>query len=326
VPTFTKENGNVASRAASNTVLNALAPILPELIGGSADLTPSNGTSVKTWRNFAPGDFGARYMHFGIREHGMGAIMNGMVLHKGVLPFGGTFLIFSDYMRPPIRLAALMRQRVIYIYTHDSIGLGEDGPTHQPVEQLAALRAIPDIVVIRPADATETAEAWKAAIRHEGGPVCLVLTRQKLGFIDRKVYASAEGLAKGAYVLADSEGGEPQVVLLSSGSEVALIITAREKLVAAGVRTRVVSMPSMELFSRQSAEYQASVLPKGVPRVSIEAAATMPWYRWIGPDGVVLGIDRFGASAPYEKVYDELGLTVDKVVEAAKMVIAEKGA
>jgi transketolase len=326
VPAFTKENGNVASRAASNTVLNALAPILPELIGGSADLTPSNGTSIKTWRNFAPGDYAARYMHFGIREHGMGAIMNGMVLHKGVTPFGGTFLIFSDYMRPPIRLAALMRQRVIYIYTHDSIGLGEDGPTHQPVEQLAALRAIPDIVVIRPADATETAEAWKAAIRHEGGPVCLVLTRQKLGFIDRKVYASAEGVQKGAYVLADAEGGEPQVVLLSSGSEVALIITAREKLVAAGVRTRVVSMPSMEMFAKQPAEYQASVLPKGVPRVSIEAAATMPWYRWIGPDGVVLGIDRFGASAPYEKVYDELGLTVDKIVEAAKMVIAEKGA
>jgi transketolase len=326
VPAFTKENGNVASRAASNTVLNALAPILPELIGGSADLTPSNGTSIKTWRNFAPGDYAARYMHFGIREHGMGAIMNGMVLHKGVTPFGGTFLIFSDYMRPPIRLAALMKQRVIYIYTHDSIGLGEDGPTHQPVEQLAALRAIPDIVVIRPADATETAEAWKAAIRHEGGPVCLVLTRQKLGFIDRKVYASAEGVQKGAYVLADAEGGEPQVVLLSSGSEVALIITAREKLVAAGVRTRVVSMPSMEMFAKQPADYQASVLPKGVPRVSIEAAATMPWYRWIGPDGVVLGIDRFGASAPYEKVYDELGLTVDKIVEAAKMVIAEKRA
>jgi transketolase len=324
IPSFTKENGNVASRAASNTVLNALAPILPELMGGSADLTPSNGTSIKTWRNFAPGDYGARYVHFGIREHGMGAIMNGMVLHKGVIPFGGTFLIFSDYMRPPIRLAALMRQRVIYIYTHDSIGLGEDGPTHQPVEQLAALRAIPDIVVIRPADATETAEAWKAAIRHEGGPVCLVLTRQKLGFIDRKVYASAEGVSKGAYVLADAEGGDPEVVLLSSGSEVALIITAREKLKEQGIRTRVVSMPSMELFERQSAEYQASVLPKGVPRVSIEAVATMPWYRWIGPDGVVLGIDRYGASAPYEKVYDELGVTVDKVVEAAKMVIAEK--
>jgi len=324
VPNFTKENGNVASRAASNTVLNALAPILPELIGGSADLTPSNGTSIKTWRNFAPGDYAARYMHFGIREHGMGAIMNGMVLHKGVTPFGGTFLIFSDYMRPPIRLAALMKQRVIYIYTHDSIGLGEDGPTHQPVEQLAALRAIPDIAVIRPADATETAEAWKTAIRHEGGPVCLVLTRQKLGFIDRKVYASAEGVSKGAYVLAEAEGGEPQVVLLSSGSEVALIITAREKLMQNGVRVRVVSMPCMEIFSKQSAEYQASVLPKGVPRVSIEAAATMPWYRWVGPNGVVLGIDRFGASAPYEKVYDELGLTVDKIVEAAKMVIAEQ--
>jgi len=324
IPSFTKENGNVASRAASNTVLNALAPILPELIGGSADLTPSNGTSIKTWRNFAPGDYAARYMHFGIREHGMGAIMNGMVLHKGVTPFGGTFLIFSDYMRPPIRLAALMKQRVIYIYTHDSIGLGEDGPTHQPVEQLAALRAIPDIVVLRPADATETAEAWKTAILHEGGPVCLVLTRQKLGFIDRKVYASAEGVSKGAYVLADAEGGDPQVVLLSSGSEVALIIAAREKLMEHGVRTRVVSMPSMELFAQQPAEYQASVLPRGVPRVSIEAAATMPWYRWIGPDGVVLGIDRFGASAPYEKVYDELGLTVDKIVEAAKMVIAEK--
>jgi transketolase len=265
-------------------------------------------------------------MHFGIREHAMGAIMNGMTLHKGIIPFGGTFLIFSDYMRPPIRLAALMKQRVIFIYTHDSIGLGEDGPTHQPVEQLAALRAIPGITVIRPADATETAEAWKEAIRHPDGPVCLVLTRQKLGFIDRKVYASAEGVSKGAYVLADAEGGEPQVVLLSSGSEVALIITAREKLTAAGVRTRVVSMPSHELFAAQPAEYQSSVLPRGVPRVSIEAAATMPWYRWVGANGVVIGIDRYGASAPYEKVYDELGLTVEKIVEAAKMVVAEANA
>ena len=322
VPTFTKENGTVASRAASNTVLNALAPILPELMGGSADLTPSNGTSVKTWKNFAASDYAARYMHFGIREHAMGAIMNGMTLHKGVIPFGGTFLIFSDYMRPPIRLAALMKQRVIFIYTHDSIGLGEDGPTHQPVEQLAALRAIPGITVIRPADATETAEAWKVAIRHADGPVCLVLTRQKLGFIDRKVYASAEGVEKGAYVLADAEGGDPQVVLLSSGSEVALIITAREKLSAQGVRTRVVSMPSHELFAEQSAEYQLSVLPRGVPRVSIEAAASMPWYRWVGSNGVVIGIDRYGASAPYEKVYEELGMTVEKIVEAAKMLVA----
>ncbi|MFI5257823.1 MAG: transketolase [Gemmatimonadales bacterium] len=324
IPTFTKENGSVASRAASNIVLNALAPILPELIGGSADLTPSNGTSVKTWKNFAPTDYAARYVHFGIREHGMGAIMNGMVLHRGVIPFGGTFLIFSDYMRPPIRLAALMKQRVIYIYTHDSIGLGEDGPTHQPVEQLTALRAIPDITVIRPADATETAEAWKVAIGHQGGPVCLVLTRQKLGFIDRKLYASAEGVQKGAYVLADGEGGEPQVVLLSSGSEVALIITAREKLTALGIRTRVVSMPSHELFAAQPIEYQRAVLPSGVPRVSIEAASPMCWYRWVGSNGVVLGIDRYGASAPYEKVYEELGLTVDRIVEAAKTLTARE--
>jgi transketolase len=321
VPSFTKDNGAVASRAASNIVLNALVPILPELIGGSADLTPSNGTAVKTWRNFAPGDYAARYVHFGIREHGMGSIMNGMALHKGLLPFGGTFLIFSDYMRPAIRLASIMKQHVIYIYTHDSIGLGEDGPTHQPVEQLSTLRAIPGLTVIRPADATETAEAWKVAIAHSHGPVCLVLTRQKLGFIDRKEYASAEGVAKGGYVLAEASGGEPQVVLLSSGSEVALVIAAREKLQASGVRTRVVSLASHELFAEQPKEYRESVLPKDVPRVSIEAAHTMSWYRWVGSNGVVLGIDRYGASAPYETIYSELGLTVDKVVEAARGVV-----
>jgi len=321
VPSFTKENGNVASRAASNIVLNALVPILPELIGGSADLTPSNGTAVKTWRNFEPGDYGARYMHFGIREHGMGSIMNGMALHKGVVPFGGTFLIFSDYMRPAIRLASIMKQHVIFIYTHDSIGLGEDGPTHQPVEQLSALRAIPGLTVLRPADASETAEAWKVAIQHSDGPVCLVLTRQKLGFIDRKEYASADGVAKGGYVLAEASGGEPQVVLLSSGSEVALIVAAREKLQAAGVRTRVVSLASHELFAEQSKEYRDSVLPPDVPRVSIEAAHSMSWYRWVGSNGVVLGIDRYGASAPYETIYSELGLTVDKVVEAARGVV-----
>jgi transketolase len=313
----------VASRAASNIVLNALVPILPELVGGSADLTPSNGTAVKTWRNFAPGDYAARYMHFGIREHGMGSIMNGMALHRGVIPFGGTFLIFSDYMRPPIRLAALMRQRVIYIYTHDSIGLGEDGPTHQPVEQLSALRAIPNLTVIRPADATETAEAWKVALQHVDGPVCLVLTRQKLGFIDRTKYASAEGVVKGGYVLADAEGGPPQVVLLSSGSEVALIMTAREKLAAIGIRARVVSLASHELFAEQPKEYRDSVLPAGVPRVSIEAAHTMSWYRWVG-DGIALGIDRYGASAPYERVYTELGLTVEKIVHAAQDVLSTR--
>jgi transketolase len=263
-------------------------------------------------------------MHFGIREHGMGSIMNGMALHGGVIPFGGTFLIFSDYMRPPIRLAAFMKQRVIFIYTHDSIGLGEDGPTHQPVEQLSALRAIPGITVLRPADATETAESWKVAVQHTHGPVCLVLTRQKLGFIDRTKYASAAGVAKGGYVLADVQGGKPDVVLLSSGSEVALIVSAAEKLAASGIKARVVSLASHELFAEQSAAYRDSVLPKGVPRVAIEAASPMSWYRWVGSDGVVLGVERFGASAPYERVYKELGLTVEKVVEAAKGVVGSR--
>jgi transketolase len=324
VPSFTKENGAVASRAASNVVLNALAPILPELFGGSADLTPSNGTAVKTWRNFAPNDYAARYVHFGIREHGMASIMNGMALHRGIMPFGGTFLIFSDYMRPAVRLAALMQQRVIFIYTHDSIGLGEDGPTHQPVEQLSALRAIPGITVIRPADASETAEAWKVAVQHSHGPVCLVLTRQKLGFIDRKVYAPADGLAKGGYVLADADGGAPQVVLLSSGSEVALIMTAREKLADQGIRARVVSLPSHELFAAQPPAYRDSVLPPDVPRVSIEAAHPMSWYRWVGSNGIVLGVERYGASAPYERVYSELGLTVEKIVEAARGLVGAR--
>jgi transketolase len=326
IPSFTKENGSVASRAASNTVLNALVGVLPELIGGSADLTPSNGTAVKTWKNFAPGEYDKRYMHFGIREHGMGAIMSGMALHRGVVPFGGTFLIFSDYMRPSIRLAAFMKLHVVYIYTHDSIGLGEDGPTHQPIEQLSALRAIPELTLIRPADATETAEAWRVAIQHADGPVCLVLTRQKLGYIDREKYGSAAGVAKGAYVLADVKDGAPQVVLMSSGSEVALIMAAAEKLAERGVSARVVSMPSHELFAQQPASYRESVLPAGVPRVAIEAAHPMSWYRWVGDSGVVLGVERFGASAPYERLYTELGLTVDKLVDAAERVVGAEAA
>jgi transketolase len=323
IPSFTAENGSVASRAASNTVLNALVNELPELMGGSADLTPSNGTAVKAWKNFAPGAYDARYMHFGIREHGMGAIMNGMALHRGVIPFGGTFLIFSDYMRPAIRLAAFMKLRLIFIYTHDSIGLGEDGPTHQPIEQLSALRAIPELTVIRPADATETAEAWRVALGQVDGPVCLVLTRQKLGYIDRTKYASAAGVAQGGYVVADVKGGAPQVVLMSSGSEVGLIMSAAEQLAERGVRARVVSMASHELFARQSKEYRRSVLPAGVPRVAIEAAHPMSWYKWVGDDGIVLGIERFGASAPYERLYTELGLTVDKLVAAAEGLVAD---
>jgi transketolase len=320
IPAFTKENGSVASRAASNTILNAIFDIVPELMGGSADLTPSNGTRLKTPNDFTTENKGGRYMHFGIREHGMAGIMNGMCVHGGIRPFGGTFLIFSDYMRPAVRLSCLMHQPVIYIYTHDSIGLGEDGPTHQPIEQLSALRAIPNITLIRPADATETVEAWKVALTHKTGPICLVLTRQKLAFIDRTVYAPASGLAKGAYVLADAEGGagRAKVVLLSSGSEVGLIMQAREKLQALGIPTRIVSMPSMELFAQQPAAYRESVLPKGVKRLSIEAGSPMSWYKWVGSDGVVMGLERFGASAPYERIYEELGLTADRIVENVK--------
>jgi transketolase len=329
IPVFTKENGNVASRAASNTVLNALIGALPELIGGSADLTPSNGTALKNQPSFARDCRQGRYVHFGIREHGMGGIMNGLVLHGGVRPFGGTFLIFSDYMRPAVRLACIMKQPVIFIYTHDSIGLGEDGPTHQPIEHLSALRAIPDITLIRPADANETAEAWRVAVEHDG-PTLLVLTRQKLGFIDREKYASADGVRRGAYVLA--ENGQPtapkapaehglDVVLMSSGSEVALILAAHEKLTAQGIRSRVVSMPSHELFAAQDQQYRDSVLPAGVPRLAIEAAHPMSWYRWVGDSGVVLGLTRFGASAPYEKIYEELGLTVDHVVRTAERLV-----
>jgi transketolase len=318
LPEFSAESGAVASRAASGTVLNAIAPRLPELFGGSADLAGSNNTTIKNAGTFSPRDYAGRNVPFGVREHGMGSIMNGMALHGGVIPYGGTFLVFSDYMRPPIRLAALMHQRVIYVFTHDSIGLGEDGPTHQPVEQLTALRCIPNMTVIRPADAGETAEAWRVAVKHTSGPVALVLTRQKLGFIDRTKYASAAGVARGAYVLADAPGGRPQVVLISSGSEVALVLQAQERLAAEGIRARAVSMPSQELFARQPAAYQDEVLPKGVRRVAIEAAHPMSWYRWVGADGAVVGIERFGASAPYTRIYEELGLTVDKLVAAAR--------
>ena len=321
IPTFTKDNGNVASRAASNAVLNALAPVLPELMGGSADLTPSNGTALKGIRNFAPDDKCGRYVHFGIREHGMASIMNGMALHGGVRPFGGTFLIFSDYMRPSIRLSAFMHQPVIYIYTHDSIGLGEDGPTHQPIEQLSALRAIPNLIDIRPADANETAEAWRVAVKSEKNPIALVLTRQKLGYIDREAYASAKGLDRGAYVLAEAQDGKPKAVLMASGSEVALVLKAHQKLNDEGIRTRVVSMPSHALFEKQDAAYRHSILPPGVKRLAIEAAHPMSWYRWVGDDGVIIGIERFGASAPYEKIYEELGLTVDQIVAHVKRMI-----
>ena len=323
IPTFTAKDGNVASRAASGVVINAIGKKIPELMGGSADLASSTNTIIKGEPSFSGENHAGRNFHFGIREHGMGSIMNGMSLFGGIIPYGATFLIFSDYMRPPVRLACIMKRHVIYVYTHDSIGLGEDGPTHQPVEQLSALRAIPGMTLIRPADAAETAEAWRAALRHKDGPVALVLTRQKLSFIDRSKYAPANGLARGAYVLADVPGGTPEIVLISSGSEVALILDAQKKLEADGIRARAVSMPSHELFARQDKTYQESVLPKGVKRISMEAAHPMSWYRWVGDDGVILGIERFGASAPAATIYTHLGVTVDHMVETAKRLVGK---
>ena len=324
LPVFTAKDGNVASRAASGVVINAIAKTIPELIGGSADLASSTNTIMKGEPSFSAENYAGRNFHFGIREHGMGSIMNGMSLTGGIIPYGATFLIFSDYMRPPVRLACIMDRHVIYVYTHDSIGLGEDGPTHQPIEQLSALRAIPEMTLIRPADASETAEAWRVALKHRKGPVALVLTRQKLSFIDRSKYAAASGLARGAYVLADAPGGAPEVVLISSGSEVGLILDAQKKLEADGIRARAVSMPSHELFARQEQSYRDSVLPKGIKRIAMEAAHPMSWYRWVGDDGVILGIERFGASAPAATIYQHLGITVDHMVQTAKALVGKK--
>ena len=317
LPAFTAKDGSIATRAASGKVLNAIGPRIPELIGGSADLAGSTNTIMKDAGHFSAEDYRGRNFHYGIREHGMGSVMNGMALHGGVIPYGATFLVFTDYMRPPMRLAALMGLHVVYVFTHDSIGLGEDGPTHQPVEHLTAMRCVPNLTVIRPADAGETVEAWRVAIKRKGGPVALVLTRQKLGFIDRTKYAAAAGVAKGAYTLVDTKNGDPEVVLMASGSEVSAILEAQAKLEQQGVRARAVSMPSHNLFAEQPQAYQDEVLPPGVKRVSLEAAHPMSWQRWVLPDGIALGIERYGASAPYEKIYEELGLMAGDVVKAA---------
>jgi len=262
-------------------------------------------------------------MHFGIREHGMGGVLNGMALHRGVRPYGATFLIFSDYMRPSIRLAALMRLPVTYVFTHDSVGLGEDGPTHQPIEQLAALRAIPGLDVIRPADGPETAAAWRAALQRSDGPSALVLTRQKLPAIDRTRFAPADGLLRGGYVLAEASGGAPRLLLLATGSEVGLCLAARELLEAAGTPTRVVSLPCLQLFARQAAAYRDTVLPPAVSaRLAVELASPFGWHRWVGTAGEVLGIERFGASAPYERILQEFGFTAENVAARARAVLA----
>ena len=319
LPKFDATSGNVASRAASGTVLNAIAPALPELLGGSADLTGSNLTDVKGGALFSAEDRTGRNFRYGIREHGMGAIMNGMALHGGVIPYGGTFLVFADYMRPAIRLAALMKQRVIYVFTHDSIGLGEDGPTHQPIEHLTSLRCTPNLLVLRPADANEVAEAWRIALMHRDGPSAIILTRQKLSCVDRTTHAPAIDATKGAYVLKDAPAGStPAAVILASGSEVEIALQAQTELAAGGIATRVVSMCSMELFAAQDAAYQASVLPAGIRRVAIEAAHPMSWYRWVGDTGTIIGISTFGASAPAPTLYREYGITAEAVVRAVR--------
>jgi transketolase len=294
--------------------LNAVAARVPELLGGSADLAPSTNTLITNTTDIGPGQFSGRNMHFGVREHGMGAVLNGMALHGGLIPFGATFLIFSDYMRGAIRLAALMKLHVIYVFTHDSIGLGEDGPTHQPVETLAALRAIPGLVVVRPADATETVAAWRFAMTHQG-PVAMVLTRQKTACLDRTRYGPASGLDQGAYVLAEATGGTPRALVIASGSEIGIALAAQATLEKDGVPTRVVSAPCLEVFAQQPQAYRDAVLPPNVrARVAVEAAHPMPWYRWVGDAGQVVGLDHFGASAPAERLYAEFGLTAENVV------------
>jgi transketolase len=318
LPVFSAESGAMATREASGKVLNAIAPNLPTLIGGSGDLTPSNNTFLKGLPEFQAGVHTGRNFHFGVREHAMGSILNGLALTDGIIPYGGTFLIFSDYMRPPIRLAALMGVRPIYVYTHDSIGLGEDGPTHQPIEQLAALRSIPNITVIRPADANEVACAWKIAIEHKGGPVALALSRQKLPLIDRTKYAPAANLAKGAYVLAESSKS-PAMILIGTGSEVQHVIAAYEQLAKEGTAVRVVSMPSWELFEAQPKEYKDSVFPPSVKkRLAVEAGSPMGWHKYVGDQGEILGITKFGASAPLAAIMKEYGFTVENVVREAK--------
>ena len=321
LPRFDAATGAVASRAASGAVLAALAPVLPELLGGSADLTGSNLTQLKGESTFTAANPSGRYVHYGIREHAMGAIMNGVALHGGCIPFGGTFLVFADYMRPAIRLAALMQQRVIYVFTHDSIGLGEDGPTHQPVETLASLRCIPGLTVLRPADADEVAESWKIAVQHRGGPVAIVLSRQKLPWLDLHARAPI-GVARGAYVVQQTEHATPRVVLLATGSEVGVALNAAAMLEAEGTPVRVVSAPSLELFAAQDADYRAAVLPAGVPRVAVEAAHSQSWHRWVGDTGAIVGLDTFGASAPAPVLFKEFGITAERVVQAAQRVMA----
>ncbi|MDQ1582037.1 MAG: transketolase, partial [Microbacteriaceae bacterium] len=329
---------DVSTRAASGKVLNALAPVIPELWGGSADLAESNNTTIEGAASFVPsersthewtGNPYGRVLHFGIREHAMAAILNGIVLHGPTRAFGGTFLIFSDYMRPAVRLAALMKVPSIFVWTHDSVALGEDGPTHQPVEQLATLRAIPGLDVVRPGDANEVAWAWKTILERRKGPAGIALTRQNIPVYERgevaseDTFASARNVAKGAYVLAEAPGGTPDVILIATGSELQLAVDAREALKADGVNARVVSAPSLEWFEEQSAEYRESVLPAAITaRVSVEAGVSLTWKGYVGDRGRSVSIEHFGASADYKTLFREFGITTEAVVAAAKDSLA----
>ena len=322
LPVFPADEKGMATRIASGKVINALAAKIPELLGGSADLAPSTKTWLDGIPAFEPETPGGRNFHFGVREHAMGAVVNGMAVHGGLIPFGATFLTFADYMREPIRLSALSHYPSIWVFTHDSIGVGEDGPTHQPVEQLTSLRVIPNMTVIRPADANETAMAWKVAVERRHGPTLLALTRQNVPTIDRNLFAPADGLVRGAYVLADLGNSAPELILMASGSEVGLIMKAGMQLAAEAVNVRLVSFPSWELFALQDQEYRESVLPGTVKaRLAVEAGVSMGWERWVGEKGVVIAIDRFGASAPAETVYSELGMTVGNIVARALSLV-----
>ena len=335
LPVFEPDQKGIATRAASGKILTAIAPILPELWGGSADLAESNNTTPEGQPSFLPedrqskafpgGPYG-RVLHFGIREHAMGSILNGIALHGGTRPYGGTFLTFSDYMRGAVRLAAIMKLPVTYVWTHDSIGLGEDGPTHQPIEQLAALRAIPGLDVVRPADANETAVAWRTILENIDRPAGLILSRQNLPIIDRTVFASAEGVSKGAYILADASSGKPDAILIATGSEVPIAIAARELLEAQGMATRVVSMPCQEWFMEQDPAYRQLVLPPDVKvRASIEAAVTMGWRDFVGDHGEILGLDHYGASAPGAVLFEQFGLTADRLGAAVHSSLSKVG-
>ena len=322
LPVFPADSKGMATRIASGKALNAFAKAIPELMGGSADLAPSNKTWLDGEVDFQHATPEGRNFHFGVREHAMGAAVNGMALHGGVIPYGATFLVFSDYMRPTIRLSALSHLGSIWVFTHDSIGVGEDGPTHQPVEHVAALRIIPNLVTLRPGDANETVQAWKIAIERRHAPTALALSRQNVPTLDRNKYASAEGVQKGAYVLADLGDKAPEIILMASGTELGLIVPAGEQLAAAGVGVRLVSVPSWELFEAQGQDYLREVLPPQIPaRLAVEAGVSFGWARYVGERGIILGVDRFGASAPAEMIYEKLGLTVENVIAKAKELL-----